>query len=81
MTNEEIRTAFDNQSAQMVVLMDKLNRIEAMQAVQTSPRGEKITIDIDTTAVAKSIAVIESALRDIEARRLVTINGTLTDAR
>ncbi len=65
-TNEEIESILSH-------LIGKLNRIEAMVAEQTKPSGEKIVIGIDTSAVAKSIAVIETALRDIETRRLFTI--------
>ncbi len=67
-TNDQLETLIQN-------LVDRMNRIEAMQAVQTTASGDRIVIDIDTSAVAKSIAQLENALNSIEARKLVTLNG------
>jgi hypothetical protein len=52
-----------------------MNRVEAKQAVEHRNSREKIIIDIDTSAVTRSIAQIEAALHQIEARKLVTLNG------
>lgn len=67
-TNVELETLIQN-------LIERMNRIEAMQSVQTKPSGAPIVIDIDTSAVAKCIEQIETSLREIEARKLVTLNG------
>ena len=56
-------------------LIERMNRIEAMQAMQTQPSGEKIVIDIDTSAVTECINVLEKALNEIELRKAVTLNG------
>lgn len=67
-TNAELETLIQN-------LIERMNRIEIMQAIQTKPAVEKITIDLDTSAVTKCIQQIETALREIEARKPVTLNG------
>lgn len=56
-------------------LIERMNRVEATQAMQTQPSGEKIVIDIDTSAVTECISVLERALNDIEVRKAVTLNG------
>jgi len=56
-------------------LIERVNRVEAMQAIQTQPSGEKIVIDIDTSAVTECINVLEKALNEIELRKAVTLNG------
>jgi hypothetical protein len=56
-------------------LIERMNRVEAMQAMQTQPRGEKIVIDIDTLAVTECIDVLEKALNEIELRKAVTLSG------
>jgi hypothetical protein len=56
-------------------LIERMNRIEAMQAMQTQPSGEKIVIDIDTSVVTECINVLERALNEIELRKAVTLNG------
>lgn len=67
-TNAELETLIQN-------LIERMNRVEAMQAIQTKPAVEKITIDLDTSAVAACIAQLEASLKSIEARKLVTLNG------
>lgn len=57
------------------LLTERMNRVEAVQAKQTPRAAEKIMIDIDTSAVTRSIAQIEAALQQIEARKIVTLNG------
>ena len=56
-------------------LIERMNRVEAMQAMQTQPSGEKIVIDIDTSAVTECINVLEKALNEVELRKAVTLNG------
>jgi len=56
-------------------LIERMNRVEAMQAIQTQPSSEKIVIDIDTSAVTECINVLEKALNEIELRKAVTLNG------
>ena len=47
-------------------LIERMNRVEATQAMQTQPSGDKIVIDIDTSAVTECINVLEKALNEIE---------------
>jgi hypothetical protein len=65
---EETRQMFSN-------LIERMNRIESHVAHNKKVEPTPIRIDIDTSAVSKSIAQIEAALRDIQTRERITING------
>ncbi|TCP92728.1 hypothetical protein C8J42_102504 [Sphingomonas sp. PP-CE-1A-559] len=65
---EETRKLFSN-------LIERMNRIEADFAHNKTVDPKAVKIEVDTSAVVKAIAQIESALSDIQARERATIDG------